>query len=150
MRAVLPNCHSLPDTQGYPSPLQPPLFPSPFSNGGWTFSGSILLVSGSNGRLQLLPKGMQHPRNAPASLSSTQQLPWCPWWAQGAPEHSTPPILGPQFHKSNHFYRNESAKLGGPTDVCTNAGGQMLLNYPTSRSTFLSSTLTNHSYCLFG
>lgn len=90
--------------QGYPSPLQPPIsFPKLWLD----ISGSILLVSGSNGHLQLLPKGMQHPINAPASLSSTstQQLPWCPGWAQGAPswqaQHSTPPILGPQFHKSN-------------------------------------------------
>lgn len=83
MRAVLPNCHSLPEAWGYPSPLQPPLFPSPFPSCGWTFSGSILLVSGCNGHLQLLPKGMQHPRNAPASLSSSLGV-QPPWTFQGS------------------------------------------------------------------
>lgn len=56
MRAVLPNCHSLPEAWGYPGPLQPPLSPSLFPACGWTFSGSVHLVSQCNGHLQLIPK----------------------------------------------------------------------------------------------
>lgn len=44
---------------------------------------------------------------------------------------------------------SESAGRGGPMDVCTNADGQALTNYPTSRSTLLSSILTNHFFLLF-
>lgn len=92
---------------GLSQPSATPPFPSPFPNCGWTFSGSILLVSGCNEHLQLLPKGMQHPSNAPASLSSTSTTVVSNQAGhsstQGAPswqtQHSTAPILEPQIQQ---------------------------------------------------
>jgi len=62
---------------------------------------------------------------------------------------SAAPVSGASFQKN--AANRESAILGRPMEVCTNADGQALRNYPTSCSTSVSSILRNHfSYCLFG
>lgn len=107
MRAVLPNCRSLPDARGYPSPLQlPPFHLLSQIVAGHFLAPSFLWVdamstSSSFPRgcsIQAMPQPLS-PAPAPtlvsnqAGHSSTQGAP--SWQTQ----HSTAPILEPQIQQ---------------------------------------------------